>query len=94
MRKNGSVFVRGCTHKRKDANLQFVGAQQLMGERKKTCVRPKTPPKPVREEPTDQNRGECELTRDDCVREKNGKRGWSGQVGKGLTVLPPHSQRH
>ena len=33
--------------------MQFVGAQQLVGERKKTCVRPKMPPKPVREEPTD-----------------------------------------
>ena len=73
MKKNSSVFARGCTHNRKDANLQFVGAQQLVGKRKKTCVSPKTPPKPVREEPTDQNRGECELTREECVREKNGQ---------------------
>ena len=73
MRKNGSIFARGCTTNRKDANLQFVGAQQLMGERKKTCVRPKNAPKPVREEPTDQNRGESELTREECVREKNGQ---------------------
>ena len=51
--KTTPIFVRGCTHNRKDANLQFVGAQQLVGERKKTCVRPKTPPKPVREEPMD-----------------------------------------
>ena len=42
VRKNESIFARGCTTNRKDANLQFVGAQQLVGERKKTCVRPKT----------------------------------------------------
>ena len=48
--ENDSVFVRGCTHSRKEANLQFVGAQQLMGERKKTRVRPKNAPKPMREE--------------------------------------------
>ena len=43
MRKNESIFSLGCTTNRKDVNLQFVGAQQLVGERKKTCVRPKTP---------------------------------------------------
>ena len=50
MRKNGSVFVHGCTHNREDANLQFVGAQQLVGERKKNLRETKNAPKPVREE--------------------------------------------
>jgi len=58
------------------------------------CLRPKPPPSLCVRRIQKQNRGESELTREECVREKNGKRGWSGQVGKGLTVLPPHSQRH
>ena len=73
MRKNGSIFARGCTTNRKDANLQFVGAQQLVGERKKTCVRPKTPQNLCVRRKQNQNRGESELTRDECVREKNGQ---------------------
>ena len=39
MRKNGSVFARACTTNRKDANLQFMGAQQLVERKKKICVR-------------------------------------------------------
>ena len=54
VRKNGSIFARGCTTNRKDANLQFVGAQQFVERGRRICVRPKMPPKPVREEPTDQ----------------------------------------
>ena len=53
--------------------MQFVGAQQLVGERKKTCVRPKTPQNLCVRRQQTQNRGESELTRDECVREKNGQ---------------------
>ena len=52
-------------------------------------LRPKPPPSLCVRRIQKQNRGESELTREECVREKNGKRGWSEQVGKADSPATP-----
>ena len=106
MRKNDSVFVRGCTHNRKDAIFAVRGCSANHGGEEENLRETQKRPELVREKPTDNswvevNRPWRECTMGTMIRrvrrtEQAGQawsRGWSVDVGKGLTVLPPHSQR-